>query len=55
MQKLGSKLKEAKSMARQFDSVLEESNGSGDTEENEIADNEDEKDQAKVSSFLFVT
>lgn len=50
LQKLGSKLKDAKSMARQFETDMEEST----VEENEDAvENEDEKDQAKVSKLLF--
>ncbi|XP_020550492.1 chromatin structure-remodeling complex protein SYD [Sesamum indicum] len=47
LQKLGSKLKEAKVMARHFETDMEESKG-GFVEENEdIVENEDDKDQAK--------
>ncbi|KAK4419537.1 Chromatin structure-remodeling complex protein SYD [Sesamum alatum] len=47
LQKLGSKLKEAKVMSRHFETDMEESKG-GFVEENEdIVENEDDKDQAK--------
>lgn len=50
LQKLGSRLKDAKVMAGRFETDLEASKG-GAAEESEDAENEDEKDQAKV--FLF--
>ncbi|KAF9623183.1 hypothetical protein IFM89_037764 [Coptis chinensis] len=47
LQKLGSKLKEAKTMARQFEMEMDE-NRSADIERNEISvENEDESDQAE--------
>ena len=51
LQKLGSKLKDAKVMAGQFGTDIEASKG-GTIEESEDVENEDEKDQAKVSFVL---
>lgn len=39
-------------MARQFETDIEESKG-GTVEEEDAVENEDEKDQAKVSKLLF--
>lgn len=64
LQKLGSKLQEAKSMTRHFEVDMDENRTANVVEKNETAvDNEDESDQAKVSlpfvpqfiSIFFVT
>ncbi|EPS67486.1 hypothetical protein M569_07287, partial [Genlisea aurea] len=47
LQQLGSKLKDAKAMARQYDSEMEEITDSFVEVNDNIADNEDENDQAK--------
>ncbi|KAL2486005.1 Chromatin remodeling complex SWI/SNF [Abeliophyllum distichum] len=47
LQKLGSKLKEAKALERQFENDMDESRSSGIEENETIFENEDEKDQAK--------
>ncbi|GAB4851223.1 hypothetical protein Ancab_030519 [Ancistrocladus abbreviatus] len=48
LQKLGSKLQEAKSVARQFEVEMEENRGAGVVESSDIAtETEDESDQAK--------
>ncbi|KAL2507883.1 chromatin structure-remodeling complex protein SYD-like [Forsythia ovata] len=47
LQKLGSKLKEAKALERQFETDIDESRSSGIEENETIFENEDEKDQAK--------
>ncbi|KAL0419602.1 UNVERIFIED_CONTAM: Chromatin structure-remodeling complex protein SYD [Sesamum radiatum] len=53
LQKLGSKLKEAKVVARHFETDMEESKG-GFVEENEdIVENEDDKDQAKCKREYY--
>ncbi|CAA0833462.1 Chromatin structure-remodeling complex protein SYD, partial [Striga hermonthica] len=47
LQKLGSKLKDAKTMARHFESDMDESKGAFTEENEDSVENEDEKDQAK--------
>lgn len=54
LQKLGSKLQDAKHMARRFETDVDDSRTSTMIEKNEFSyDNEDETDQAKVSKSLF--
>lgn len=53
LQKLGSKLRDAKAMNRCFETDMDDTRSAGVAEKNEmITDNEDETDQAKVSSYL---
>lgn len=53
LQKLGSKLQEAKSMARRFETDMDENRATNIFEKNEFTfENEDETDQAKVYSSL---
>lgn len=52
LQKLGSKLKDAKAMAGQFKVDIDTSKG-GTAEDSEDVENEDEKDQAKVSFIVW--
>ena len=50
LQKMGSKLQEAKSMASRFENDIDESRHAAVVEKNETAvENEDESDQAKAS------
>jgi len=50
LQKLGSKLQEAKSMASRFENDMDESRHAAVVEKNETSvENEDESDQAKAS------
>lgn len=57
LQKLGSKLKEAKSLTSRFENEADETRTSNATEDETAIENEDESDQAKASSisqvFLF--
>lgn len=53
LQKLGSKLQQAKSVAKRFENDMDENRATNMLEKNEIAfENEDETDQAKVSCSL---
>lgn len=55
LQKLGSKLQKAKTMARKFETDVDEIRTTAVVEKNEIAiENEDETDQAKVSDSFFI-
>jgi hypothetical protein len=54
LQKLGSKLQEAKSMASRFENDMDESRTATVVEKNETAaENEDESDQAKAGCLAF--
>ena len=54
LQKLGSKLQEAKSMASRFENDMDESRHAAVVEKNETSvENEDESDQAKAGCLAF--